>query len=97
MLFFQHGFASDFRVPGYGPYGSRARGNATEESDLDVCVVVRNLDDAIARAIMEIAWQIGFKNDLVISTVTYSQQEFDEGPCSESPLVQNILNAGILA
>ena len=78
-------------------YGSRARGNATEESDLDVCVVVKNLDDTTDQAIMGIAWQIGFNHDLVISTVTYSQQEFDEGPCSESPLVQNILSAGISA
>ncbi len=78
-------------------YGSRAKGHATEESDLDVCVVVDILDDAIDQAIMKIAWEIGFENDVVISTVTYSKQEFDEGPCSESPLVQNILDAGVAA
>lgn len=78
-------------------YGSRVKGHATEESDLDVCVVVDTLDDAIDQAIMKIAWEIGFENDVVISTVTYSKQEFDEGPCSQSPLVQNILSAGIPA
>jgi predicted nucleotidyltransferase len=78
-------------------YGSRVKGYATEESDLDVCVVVDTLDDAIDQAIMKIAWEIGFENDVVISTVTYSKQEFDEGPCSESPLVQNILDAGVAA
>lgn len=78
-------------------YGSRVKGHATEESDLDVCVVVDILDDAVDQAIMNIAWEIGFENDVVISTVTYSKQEFDEGPCSESPLVQNILDAGVAA
>jgi predicted nucleotidyltransferase len=78
-------------------YGSRVKGHATEESDLDVCVVVDDLDDDIDQAIMDIAWEIGFENDIVISTVTYSKQEFDEGPCLESPLVQNILSAGIPA
>ena len=78
-------------------FGSRVKGGATEESDLDVCVVVDILNDAIDEAIMNIAWEIGFENDIVISTVTYSKQEFDEGPCSESPLVQNILSAGMPA
>ena len=78
-------------------FGSRVKGHATEESDLDVCVVVDIFDDAIDQAIMNIAWEIGFENDVVISTVTYSKQEFDEGPCSQSPLVQNILDAGVAA
>jgi len=56
-------------------YGSRVNGYATDESDLDVCVVVDTLDDAIDQAIMKIAWEIGFENDVVISTVTYSKQE----------------------
>jgi len=78
-------------------YGSRVRGDATVESDLDVCVVVDKLDDESDSAIMEIAWQIGFENDVIISTVTYSKKEFEAGPCSESGLVQNILIYGIAA
>jgi len=78
-------------------FGSRVKGRATQESDLDVCVVLDTLDDVIDQAIMNIAWEVGFENDMVISTVTYSRQEFDEGPCSESPLVQNILEAGVAA
>ena len=78
-------------------YGSRVRGHATVESDLDVCVVVDKLDDESDSAIMEIAWQIGFENDVIISTVTYSKEEFEDGPCSESGLVQNILGYGIAA
>jgi len=78
-------------------YGSRVRGNATVESDLDVCVVVDKLDDESDSAIMEIAWQIGFENDVIISTVTYSKEEFEDGPCSESGLVQNILGYGVAA
>ena len=78
-------------------FGSRVRGGATIESGLDVCVVVDKLDDESDSAIMNIAWQIGFENDVVISTVTYSREEFEKGPCSESGLVQNILGYGIAA
>jgi predicted nucleotidyltransferase len=78
-------------------YGSRVRGNATVESDLDVCIVVDNLDDESDSAIMYIAWQIGFENDVILSTVTYSKEEFENGPCAESGLVRNILGYGIAA
>ena len=76
-------------------FGSRVRGNATIESDLDMCIVLDNLDDQSDAAIMQIAWQVGFENDVILSTVTYSKEEFENGPCPESGLVQNILEYGI--
>lgn len=78
-------------------FGSRTKGLAIEESDLDVCVVIEKLNDDADRHIMETAWKIGFENDIVISTVSYSSNEFDQGPCSESMLVENILGEGIAA
>ncbi|MEW6669395.1 MAG: nucleotidyltransferase domain-containing protein [Thermodesulfobacteriota bacterium] len=78
-------------------FGSRARGDAALESDLDVCVVVPELDDATDKAITDIAWEVGFENDVIISTVTYSDDEFEKGPCSESPLVREILTTGMPA
>lgn len=78
-------------------FGSRVLCKATGESDLDVCVVVKKLDDVIDKEIMNIAWETGFENDIVISTTTYSQDEFDKGDCSKSPLVQNILEYGVAA
>ena len=76
-------------------FGSRTRGLAMAESDLDVCVVIERLDDDADRQIMEAAWEVGFENDMIISTVSYSAKEFDQGPCSESMLVENILNEGV--
>ena len=78
-------------------FGSRVRGDFVGGSDLDVCIVVDRLDDESDSAIMEIAWQVGFDNDVILSTVTYSTQEFESGPCAASQLVRNILNEGIAA
>jgi len=78
-------------------FGSRTKGFAIAESDLDVCVVIRKLDDDADRQIIETAWKVGFENDIVISTVSYSAKEFDQGPCSESMFVDNILGEGIAA
>jgi len=58
-------------------------------------VVVEEPDDAADRYIADCAWDAGFANDVVMSTVTYSRQEFEEGPCSASPLVQAILHEGL--
>ena len=78
-------------------FGSRARGDAQPDSDLDICVVVETLDRAGWKAISQIAWEIGFENDLLITTVKYSRQQFESGPYSASPLIKNVLQEGIAA
>lgn len=78
-------------------FGSRARGDYSDCSDLDVCVVVNNLDESADSKIIETAWLVGFEHDMVISTVTYSADEFERGPCSESALIQSILKEGVAA
>ena len=78
-------------------YGSRAWGKAQEFSDLDVCVVLDQIDDSIDREIMRIAWEIGLDHGIVISTVTYSRNEFDHGPCSRSSLAETIRREGLPA
>jgi uncharacterized protein len=76
-------------------FGSRARGDAVRESDLDVCVVVDRLDEQRDREIIGIAWEVGFAHDVVISTVTFSQNEFVTGPLAVSPIVTSILHDGV--
>jgi uncharacterized protein len=76
-------------------FGSRARGDAAQESDLDVCVVVDQLDDRRDREIIGIAWEVGFAHDMVISTATFSQGEFTAGPLAVSPIVTSILHDGV--
>jgi predicted nucleotidyltransferase len=76
-------------------FGSRVRGDGTWESDLDVCVVVDELTYEDRHTIWDIAWEVGFEHDMLISAVAYSRDEFEQGPCSESPLVLNILREGV--
>lgn len=78
-------------------FGSRARGNAPPDSDLDVCVVVDGLDEAGDREIMGAAWEVGFANDVVICTVTFRLDEFTTGPLASSPIVKAIQRDGVAA
>lgn len=78
-------------------FGSRVKGTATEGSDLDVCIVLDASNPKIARAVRDIAWEVGFEHDLLISSVIYSRKDFESGPCSQSSLVYRILQEGVAA
>jgi predicted nucleotidyltransferase len=80
----------DFRV-----YGSRVRGEATPDSDLDVYLVVTELTPALRRWIDEIAWEVGFDNDRVISTLVTTRRGLEQGPFGAQPVVQAIEREGI--
>lgn len=53
-------------------FGSRARGDAVAESDLDVLIVVNHLDHSIERYISNCAWEAGFPEDIVVMPVAIS-------------------------
>ncbi len=49
-------------------FGSRARGEATWDSDFDVFIVLNEVDQKAYRYIRDIAWEVGFTNERVITT-----------------------------
>jgi predicted nucleotidyltransferase len=80
----------DFRV-----FGSRVRGEATPDSDLDIYLVVTELTPALRRWIDEIAWEVGFEKDRVISTLVVTRRGLEQGPFGAQPVVQIIEREGI--
>jgi len=78
-------------------YGSRARGDAQEDSDYDMCVVVEALDERIEDRIGNIAFEVGWELELLITTVAYRRDQFEHGLFSVSPLVLNIRREGVPA
>jgi len=78
-------------------FGSRARGDATGDSDFDVCVVLENATWADEKRIREVAWEVAFDNGTVFNTIILSAESFERGPMSESTLVANILREGVPA
>jgi uncharacterized protein len=78
-------------------FGSRARGDATWESDFDVFIVVPRKDEISESKIKDVCWEVGFENDRVIASIVVDQGKFEDGPLSESTLVENILREGVAA
>lgn len=78
-------------------FGSRARGEATWDSDFDVLIVLNEVDRKADRYIRDMAWEVGFANERVITTILIDNEQFENGPMSESSIISNILREGISA
>ncbi|MCX7046100.1 MAG: nucleotidyltransferase domain-containing protein [Candidatus Sumerlaeota bacterium] len=78
-------------------FGSRARGDANEDSDFDVCVALPQVDESIRKQIRYITWEIGFDHDELFNTMIFSFDEMERGPMSKSSIVVNIMRDRIAA
>ncbi len=80
----------DFRI-----FGSRARGDADDYSDLDVFIKVERLDKNLKEQILDSAWDIGFSNLMVIAPLIFTRDELENTPLRSSPIVKVILEEGV--
>jgi hypothetical protein len=76
--------------------GSRARGDAHLDSDMDVIVV---LDGALTpedrNLVGDCAWEAAFEQGVVIVPVVFSREEWENGPERSSLLAQAVELEGI--
>jgi len=80
----------DFRV-----FGSRARGDRDEYSDMDVFLEVESLDKETKNKISDIVWEVGFKHFIVISPLIMTRDEVEKSPLKASPIIKNIVAEGV--
>lgn len=76
-------------------FGSQARGEATEDSDVDVLVVIDNLSSVDGRAIDAMVGDILTRRDVLLSPLLLSTARFDELHARERRLVAEIDREGI--
>ena len=69
-------------------YGSYSKGNYTEESDIDIAVVVEHLKDDYFED-TPLLWKLGRKVSYLIEPVLLSENE-------NSPLYADVIKTGIL-
>ncbi|MFA6033346.1 MAG: nucleotidyltransferase domain-containing protein [Myxococcota bacterium] len=75
-------------------YGSRTRGDADSESDMDVFLEVPEINRELKDNLSDIAWEVGFENDIYISLMIFTKDEIENSPLRASPLLANIREEG---
>lgn len=77
-------------------FGSRARGDASAFSDMDVIVVVSgDCDDKARDYISECAWEAGYQHGIVVVPVVFTKDEWENGPQRFSLLAQAVEREGL--
>lgn len=77
-------------------FGSRARGDADESSDLDVFIELEELDRETKEIIEDIIWEVGYENYCVISPLVFTRDEIENSPLRASSILKSINEEGIM-
>ena len=77
-------------------FGSRARGDAEPDSDMDVLVI---LDESVSRQsrkiVSDAAWEAGFDGGIVVVPVVVSRDRWENGPDRVSLLAMAVREEGL--
>ena len=76
-------------------FGSRARGEAESNSDMEVLVVMSNADPEIRKEIRHLAVEVWLEHNIYLSTHVWSQAQWHRLEELQTLLFQNIHRDGI--
>ncbi len=85
-------------APGAGLilYGSRARGDAQEDSDYDLLVLVdREVDMDLERAIVDRLVPLEVRTGKVLTVLIYSRSQWDSAQYRAMPFHKNVTREGV--
>ena len=80
----------DFRL-----FGSRARGDADDYSDMDIFMEFETVDRDLRRRVKNCAWEMTMESGIVVTTLLFSWHEIENSPLRSSPIIRVIMEEGV--
>jgi predicted nucleotidyltransferase len=80
----------DFRL-----FGSRARGDADDYSDMDIFMEFENIDKDLRSGVKNCAWEMTMESGVVVTTLLFSRYEIEDSPLRASPIIRVIMEEGV--
>ena len=80
----------DFRL-----FGSRARGDADEFSDMDIFMEFETVDRELKLKVKNAAWEMTLETGIIVTTLLFSRHEIENSPLRSSPIVRVIMEEGV--
>lgn len=85
----------DTMVEGIIVFGSKIRGESDRYSDIDILIILSSLSWEIKRTISEIAAQENLKHNVLISTIRYDVNTWNNPVVKASPFSKAVREEGI--
>jgi uncharacterized protein len=76
-------------------FGSRVRGEGTEESDLDILVLVKKKDRALCRRIVEESLEVDLAYEINLAPTILSAAEYQQNQEYGTPFYRNVEREGV--
>ena len=76
-------------------FGSKARGDAQKDSDIDVLVIISSGDWHMCDVVYDIATDILLETEVCISPKVISRKEYNNLYNSGNPFMKNVIREGI--
>lgn len=76
-------------------FGSRARGDFDEDSDIDIALIVRELTPKLKDKILDNVAEFELKHDVVLSVIILSEEDFNHLKERERRIALDIEREGI--
>ena len=80
----------DFRL-----FGSRARGDADDYSDMDIFMEFETVDKELRNRVKKAAWEMTLESGIVVTTLLFSRHEIEDTPLRSSPIIRVIMEEGL--
>ena len=76
-------------------FGSHARSNAHEDSDVDIAVVLEEAGWETRRDVIDLAADLGLAHDLMLSPTVFDRETYERWCAQDRPLTRDIEHEGI--